>query len=227
MNELVIPTENNNDIIYKLVKGGIGAIPIAGSIIAETFGLIIAEPISKRREIWMNIVVEKLNYLESRNHGLITSLKENEEFISFILESSQIAFKTHQKEKLKVLQNTIENFFLDNSTEYDKKYSFLKVIEEITPTHLKILNFLIQNENYINENMAGFPQLHDKYSEMENIDKFYFRKCVIDLENQSLIRVSGDFADYFSGGGFSTDEGAPAIKILDFGIDFIKFITEK
>ena len=175
----------------------------------------------------MNTVVEKLNQLESKNVGLIDSLKKNEEFISFILESSQIAFKTHQNEKLKILQNTIENFFLDNTTEYDKKFSFLKVIEEITPTHLKILNFIIENENYINENMVGFPQLHEKYSEKEIIDKFYFRKCIIDLENQSLIRISRDFADYFSGGGFSTDDGAPSIKVLDFGNDFIMFVKEK
>ncbi len=227
MNELIIPKENNKDIIYKLVKGGIGGIPVAGSIIAETFGLIIAEPISKRREIWMNIVVEKLNDLETKNVGLIASLKENEEFISFILESSQIAFKTHQNEKLKILKNTIENFFLDSSTEYDKKFSFLKVIEEITPTHLKILNFIVKNENYINENIEGFPELHEKYSEKEIIDKFYFRKCVIDLEIQSLIKVSGDFSDYHSRSGYSTDEGAPAIKVLDFGNDFIEFIKGK
>ena len=227
MDELEIPEENNKDKLYNLVRGGLGAIPFVGSIASETFGLILAAPISKRRNMWMEAVVEKLSEIENEQSGFINTLKENDEFISFLLESSQIAFKTHQQEKLEILKNTIKNFFLDNTVEYDRKYSFLKVIDEISPTHLKILYFIAKYEDYIIENITSYPQLIVKYNEIDEIDNFYFRKCVVDLENQSLIRVSKDFADFYGGGGFATDEGAPSIKVLDFGLQFIEFIKQK
>jgi hypothetical protein len=67
MSNLEPPKENKTDRLYNLIKGGIGTIPYAGSIAAETFGLIVAAPISKRREKWMNIVGEKIIELEKQN----------------------------------------------------------------------------------------------------------------------------------------------------------------
>ena len=222
-----IPKDDYTDIIYKLVKGSLGSIPLAGSVVAEIFGFILTEPITKRKTRWMELVVDKLNDLEERNNGLINGLRENDEFISFLLESSQIALKTHQEEKLTILKNVISNFIMETPEDYDKKYSFLKIIEEITPSHIEILNYIHINELEINENINGFPQLYEKYFKSQKIDKFYFRKCVFDLEKQSLIRINKDFNDYFDGTGYvSTDEGAPSIKILDIGKEFVQFIKE-
>jgi len=222
-----IPKDDYTDIIYKLVKGSLGSIPLAGSVVAEIFGFILTEPITKRKTRWMELVVDKLNDLEERNNGLINGLRENDEFISFLLESSQIALKTHQEEKLTILKNVISNFIMETPEDYDKKYSFLKIIEEITPSHIEILNYIHINELEINENINGFPQLYEKYFKSRKIDKFYFRKCVFDLEKQSLIRINKDFNDYFDGTGYvSTDEGAPSIKILDIGKEFVQFIKE-
>lgn len=227
INRLDVPTDNYKDILHKIFKGILGNIPIGGSIISEIFGSILSEPISKRKEQWMKLVVDKLYELELRNQGFIESLKENEEFHSYILYISQIAIKTHQEDKIKILKNTIENFLTFDTIEYDRKFSFVRIIEESTPSHIKTLLFISKHQETINQEINGFTKLYNLYSESNSIDKYYFRKCVNDLSNQSLIRINNDFYDYFGNGGYYTsDEGSPNIKVLSLGEEFINFIKD-
>jgi len=239
MEELQPPEETTNDKLYNLLKGTIGVVPYAGSIAAEVFGIFVASPIDKRRQKWAELVISKLKELEETKTSLnIDDLKENEEFISFLMEASEIALKSHQTEKINALRNSIGNYFKNDSLEFDKKISFLKVVEQITPTHLKILLFISKNEELLGKQrnpegdddekiqIKGYEDLYQLFQN-ENIpmDKYHFRKCIIDLENHSLVRVSKDFRDFISGGGYATDSGAPQVKILDFGIEFIEFIS--
>jgi hypothetical protein len=228
MSNLEVPKESSKDKVHSMIKGAFGAIPFAGGVASETFGLILSQPITKRRDEWMQAVVDKLNYLEKTCESFkIENLKDNDEFVSFLIEASQIAFKTHQTEKLHYLQNSIGNFF-DNQLEYDKKQSFLRIIDELTPTHFIILNYIAENEGYIAGSIKAYEFLLEHYLQNNPaIDKYYFRKCVRDLENVSLIRISSDFQDYIGGGGYATDERAPSIKLLDFGSELINYIKEK
>ena len=222
------PKESATDRVYSVVKGIIGAIPVAGSLAAEIFSLILVPPINKRREEWMNAVANKLQALELDYQDYsIENLKDNPEFVSFLIESTQVALKTHQEEKLLALQNGIFNFFLAESIEYDKKYSFVKIMDEISAFHMNVLAFLAKNENHIITEIRGYEALHQLYSvNKDSVDKFFFRKSVRDLEAHSLIRVSGDFRDFIRGTGFATDSGAPSIKVLDLGHDFLRFISD-
>ena len=227
MENLNIPKETAGDKAHSIVKGAIGSIPFIGSIAAETFGLILAQPITKRRERWMLTVVEELKKLDQLIESFkMENLKDDAEFVTFLIEVTQIAFKTHQEKKLEYLRNSIGNFYRIEA-EFDKKHSFVRIVDDLTPTHFDIAQFIAYNENFIIEHVNDFNSLLELYHEKGSfIDKFYFRKCVRDLENVSLIRISSDFGDFIGGGGFATDEGAPSIKLLDFGKEFLDFILE-
>lgn len=228
MNNLEIPKESTLDKLYSITKGAFGGIPFAGGVASETFGLILSQPITKRRELWMQAVVNKFQSLEGKIDGFwIENLKNDEEFISFLLESSQIAFKTHQEQKLDALKNSVGNYYVVQIS-FDKKISFLRVIDNLTPTHFDILLFISHNETLIVEKTKGFKALNKLYisENQDKIDRFYFRKCVRDLESESLIRISGDFQDFIGGGSFATDESAPSIALLDYGKEFINYIVE-
>jgi len=226
--KLQVPKETKNDKIHSLIKGAIGSIPFAGGVVSETFGLIVAPPITKRREKWMELVVLELEKLKKSVEGFkVENLKNNDEFISFLIEASEIATKTHQDEKLNYLKNSISNFFNKN-IDFDKKYTILKLIDNLSSTHLNILRFISDNEINIQNKIKGFDGLLELYCQENNkiVDKDYFRKFVKDLENASLIRLSGDFEDFYGGSGYvATDSGAPSIKLLDNGKDFINFIS--
>ena len=51
------------DIAHSLVKGGLDAIPVVGSLATEIFGLIVTPPLEKRRAEWMNEIAAKLKEL--------------------------------------------------------------------------------------------------------------------------------------------------------------------
>ena len=80
---------------------------------------------------------------------------------------------------------------------------------------------------HIIENIKGFKELLELYSKGSiNLDKYYFRKCVRDLGSVSLIRISGDFHDFIGGGSYATDESAPSIKLLEYGVEFIDYLIK-
>lgn len=228
---LEVPKESIADKAHSLVKGAIGGVPMVGALASEVFGMIVIQPITKRREQWMESVVEALIALEIKIKGFeIESLKENEEFISFLMETSQIAAKTHQNEKLKALRNALSNFFICEY-HFDKKFSFIKVIEDLTPGHIHLLQFLFEHQVDIQLGVKGFDSLYEFYNdENEFKDKVYFRKCIRDLEVQSLIRLSKDFTDFAGGGGiggYATDSKSKSVNVLKIAVELLDFIKEK
>jgi len=76
-------------------------------------------------------------------------LSKNDEFISAYLLASNIAVRSHQEEKLTALREAVRNTVL--ITEYDesRKMIFIRVIDEMTPLHFKLLIFLSEPEIYI------------------------------------------------------------------------------
>lgn len=227
---LEVPKEGKYDKLHTLIKGAIGSIPLPGSsLAAEVFGIILMQPVAKRRDAWMEAVAEAvLSLSEKLENFSIDKLREDEEFVSFLMEATQIALKNHQEEKLNLLQNSLQNFFRLNDASYDRKYSFLKIIESITATHLEILSFIVDNETHIIESIRGYQALYDHYVQKNTtISPFNFRSYVQDLHNYSLIRISKDFIDFIRGGGYATDEGAPSIKVLDNTREFMDFISRQ
>ena len=72
--------DRTKEIVYSIVKAGLGAVPFAGSAAIELFTHIIIPPIDKRRIEWMHDIGERLARLESlvilicRNYKIILSL---------------------------------------------------------------------------------------------------------------------------------------------------------
>lgn len=66
------------DVAHSLAKGGLGAIPVVGSLAAEIFGLVVTPPLEKRRAEWMNEIAEKLKELEDAKVINLEELQNNE-----------------------------------------------------------------------------------------------------------------------------------------------------
>jgi hypothetical protein len=198
-----------------------------GGVLGAIYDTVVPSPISKRRDAWMRMVGSAVNTLIQRDSRKTSeTLIEDPEFVSFIYETSEIAIKNHQAEKLMALQNAIINFYSEPI--YDKKVSLISIIDSITSTHLLILQFIIDQNIIINEQIDGYKKLFDFYLDKgSKIEFSFFRKCIKDLDMHGLLRISDDFTDPYGGGGYVTaDEGAEPIKILEFGYELMKFIKE-
>jgi len=118
-----------SDYAHAGVKAGLSLFPIIGGPISEFFSMIIAPPLSKRREEWMGIIYQELVRLETEIDGFrIDNLKDNEQFISVLLYATNIAMRTHQKEKIEALRNAVINSATDLPLEDDIQFIFLNLI---------------------------------------------------------------------------------------------------
>ena len=100
------PRESPADYVHALVKGTLGSVPIGGSLAAEAFNAIFGPPYQKRQRAWQENVFGALVDLQQRTGSIdLTRLQQDDEFLSMLASASQLAFKTHRKEKLEALRN--------------------------------------------------------------------------------------------------------------------------
>ena len=137
-----VPKPNIEDTAHTLARAGIGSIPVLGASATELFNQVIVPPLEKRRIKWMEDVAEALKKLEKKKQISFEELSQNESFISAVLNASQAALKTNQKEKLKALRNAVINSALSSSTDEDTQQIFLNLVDSFSEWHLRLLKFL-------------------------------------------------------------------------------------
>jgi hypothetical protein len=136
----ILPQPQTGDYVHGIVRACLSAIPGIGSPAAEIFAIILAPPLTKRRDEWLQDLYADLKKLGERVGGFkIENLVENEAFISATFQASQIAFRTHQAEKRQALRNALMNIALGRSLDEETQFFFLGLIDAFTVTHLEIL----------------------------------------------------------------------------------------
>lgn len=132
------PAKSAGDFVHASAKTALSAIPYAGSPAAELFNLVLQPPLEKRRAEWMERVAKGLEDLEKE--GLkVQDLKDNPQFVSAVMQASQIAVRSHQEEKLHALRNAVLNVASGQAPEDALHGLFLSYVDFFTPWHLHIL----------------------------------------------------------------------------------------
>jgi len=214
------------DIAHSLAKGGLGTIPVIGSLATEIFGLIVTPPLERRRAEWMNEIAEKLKELEENRTIDFQQLQNNEQFIDVVLQATTLALKTSEREKIKAFQNAILNTASGESPEKTISQIFLNQLDSFTTWHIKILKFIdsprlwFQNANKTPPNyMSGsissvikeaFPDLKNQEELLDLIWN--------DLHTAGFHRTTGIKT-------MMTGDGLLSERTTAFGKQFIEFIT--
>ncbi|MBW3615161.1 MAG: hypothetical protein KY439_07635 [Actinobacteria bacterium] len=82
-------------------------------------------------------------------------LDGNEQFISAVLAASTVAMKSHHREKLEMLRNALINSVLPGAPDEHEQLAFLRLIDELTPLHARMLAVLANPEDWFD----GHPDL--------------------------------------------------------------------
>ena len=224
------PKPTKADAAYSLAKVGLSAIPVLGGTAAEIFSAVIAPPITKRTVKWIESISERLKELEKTVNGFkLESLAENEVFTTVVLHATQIAIRNHQQEKIEALRNAVINTAIGINISEDEKQIFLEYVDALTPSHLRLLEFLnnptaygqAHNVKYGNYTMASvstileeaFPEWKDKRGDYDLIAQ--------DLYTRGLL--GGQVNDIHVGVS-ATDQGMYASRTTERGKRFLKFI---
>lgn len=193
---LDIPEENFNDFFHKLLKGTVGSLPFAGGVLAELYDSVLTPSLEQRRNIWMQEVANAILVLKAKaeENFTIESLKTNEEFISIFLHLTRIAIRNHQKEKTIALRNALISTYVSN-LDYDLKLSFINLVDDISPSHIFILNFYKEQESLI-KNIDSFKEIYNVFksatTQQKNIHEENFIYFSRNLEDKKLIVISND-----------------------------------
>ncbi len=112
--------------------------PVFGGSALELFQAAVHPSLDRRQKEWMADVGEKLKQLEKNGLALAT-LQNNETFVSAALYASQLALRTHSKEKLEALRNGIVNIAKGQAPDETMQHVFLNMVDRFTELHLQVL----------------------------------------------------------------------------------------
>ncbi|MDD5189149.1 MAG: hypothetical protein PHF57_13165 [Methanoregula sp.] len=221
---------STGDYINTGIKAGLSTAPYIGGPIAEFFSFVIAPPLEKRRTEWLIEIYKRLQLLEKSSEEFKPeNLAKNEKFFSVFLQATQIAMRTHQKEKIDALQNAVINSVSMPTIDENLQLIFLNLVDRYTPWHLTILQFLDSPRQYGESRGKKYPSwssggtssvLEFTFPDLQNRREFY-DQIVKELYSNGLLN-----SDTFLHTTM-TDQGMFASRTTEMGKKFLAFITFK
>lgn len=138
----------NTDKNYNAIKGVIGLLP-AGSSLAEFYSKYVKDPAQERLRNFLGILVNEFKKLENEVKDFsIESLESNPLFTTLLIRSFEIVRRTHQEEKILVLNNLLLNSVLLISIKDDLKLHFLDLVDTLKVSHFSLLLLAEDYTNY-------------------------------------------------------------------------------
>ena len=224
-----LPTgKTATDIAREVGRAIVSAIPAAGGPLQVAFENIFTSPIEKRKEAWLNQLADVINEVQKRVSEITPErLAENDAFVTVVMQASQVAIRNHQQAKLEALRNAVLNAALPNPPHEDEQMIFLRLIDQLTPWHLRVLSVLNDPTQWMERNNVHNPGwgmggastvleycLPDLQGQRETYDQI-----VLDLQGQGLLGQGQSLHVMMTGSGMV------ASRTTERGRRFIKFIT--
>jgi len=217
--------DKKKDIEYSIAKAGIGSLPIIGAAASEILQLLVTPPLEKRRTEWMENIGERIKQLENETIIDLTSLQNNDIFIDVVLQITNQALKTSEKEKLDYYRNAILNTALGEHPELSEMQIFLNLISDFTVWHIKILKLIDFPTDWFVQNAKSIPDyssvdlsniIEMVYPDLIGRQEFY-TLIWEDLKRAGLIQSSRLLHHLYTNSSSATSP---------FGEKFLRFISE-
>lgn len=226
------PQAEKKDKAIAVVRAAVGSIPYVGNAAIELMPLLFTAPLERRRQEWMNTVASALRELDQERRISLDELQSDEAFISVLVQSSQVAVRNHQREKIEALRQAVCNSAGGVDIEEDLQLLFVRFIDELTPSHLALLRFFDGREAEF-RNVESYEQLFQTFcagNAEATVTRDEFRLFSEELKTRNLIRISANVDD-FSGVGSNTyivTEGSsagPMLLVTEIGKKLLAFIS--
>jgi len=171
-----------NSAVSATLKGGIGAIPIAGSFLTEYIGLVQDRSANKIMNEWQEMIDVRLSKLEANRE----KLAEDEFFFSCVQMTTLAAMRSFQKEKREYFANALYNSQLIEISE-EKKIVFITLIDKYPLVAIKLLQKIsVQGEHIVEAMLEG--KLSMFYPLEYASDKEFISSLTRMLINDQLVR---------------------------------------
>lgn len=221
-------SKSAGDVAHEVGRAIVSAVPGAGGPLQVAFENIFSSPIEKRKQAWLEQLAEVVTEIQKRVKEVTPEkLARNETFVTVAMQASQVAVRNHQQAKLEALRNAVLNSALPNPPQEDEQMIFLRLIDQLTPWHLRVLSLLNNPVEWMERNKVAYPGwgmggvstviehcLPDLRGQRDTYDQI-----VRDLQGEGLVG-QGQFTHLTM-----TGSGMVESRTTDRGKRFIKFIT--
>jgi hypothetical protein len=147
------------DIAREVGRAIVSAVPATGGPLQVAFENIFSSPIEKRKQAWLEQLAGVVSEIQERVKDLTPEkLAANEAFVTVAMQASQIAIRNHQQTKLEALRNAVLNSALPNPPQEDEQMIFLRLIDQLTPWHLRVLSLLHDPPKWMEQNKVPNPR---------------------------------------------------------------------
>jgi hypothetical protein len=211
------------DYGHASIKTGLNIIPLAGGALASAFETVFSSPIDKRKEEWLIQLAATVDEICAQVSGLTPEkLSENDLFVSAYLQASNIAVRSHQKEKIDALSKAVKNTVIITDLDETLKLIFIRIIDDMTPMHFQVLHFLACPKVYIERlNAKSSPNSYTHWGDLRNVwDKIYqdvnSQNSIIDLVISDLHRFGLVRVEKFHEARLDSVSTGVGNKFIDF-----------
>lgn len=134
---------STGDVAREVGRAIVSLVPVAGGPLQVAFENLFTSPLERRKQAWLEQLAEVLTEVEQRIEDLTPEkLASNDVFVTVVMQASQVALRNHQKAKLDALRNAVLNAALPNAPQEDEQLTFLRLIDQLAPWHLRVLAVL-------------------------------------------------------------------------------------
>jgi len=148
------------ELVEAGVEGAAGMVPIVGSPIAVAFAVAMGWTYNKRMTQWLEDLASAVDDLHSRMDEPLSfdDLADDPIFTDAVVNATRAAQATHREEKLSALRNAVLNSVLVGAPEIDEQARFFRLIEEFTPAHLTLIQYLSSPNDWFDAHGIDKPQ---------------------------------------------------------------------
>jgi hypothetical protein len=220
-----IPRSGLQDVALTTVKAALQFVPIVGGAAAELLGGLVAEPVAKRRDQFMQEVANGLSELEEKIDNFeVGKLSQNDAFVTAVMTTVHSVGRTHSEEKRVALKNAVLNSATAINLDSEVQAIFLDLVDRLTPLHLKLLTFFKNPSEWFNNENRSFNYesgglnhvIEEAFPNLQN-KKSVYGLVIQDLQNVGL-------AKNIDLGLNMTSSGLMASRTTEMGNQFLKFI---
>jgi len=217
-------TLTKSDVAVGLVKAAINTIPVLGGPLGSLMSDFIPSELDKRRD---TLLLELESEFKRLDDKIATETISKPYFISLFLQSFKSAMASEEKAKIDCYKAIIINSAIKQDPNIDEMKIMLRITDNLTPLHIKLLKIFIDPTKYLDDNqdvkarfgnisMGGVSTLTS--AALPNYSSELISIASKDLESMGL-------ANGLSGGATMTVHGILSSRITGFGKKYIGFIS--
>lgn len=223
-----IETENFNpsmepvgDKTHRIVRAAIGALPVLSGTALELLNSLIEDPFQSRRTEWLTALSNAINEMQPDLEKIKDDTKKHNAILSSIIQSTDVAIKTGDKEIHSALINVVLNNIASQDSDEELTSIYLHTIRQLTSSHFALLNLIKERQRY--EHGSELVRFEEAFfSEIASCDRISKKipspRLLSDLVSMQLIYSHPGSPSSLGGTNYCT------MELSEFATNFLKFI---